>query len=433
MTRPRLAIVGTGIAGLGCAHFLHDRHELAVFDVARRPGGHSHTIDVREGGRTVAFDTGFMVFNRVTYPRLTRLFRQLEVPVEPTDMSFSVQHRPSGLEYCGSSLAHLFAQRANLIRPGFYRLLLQVDRFNREAIDALDDPEWRDLTVGEYVRRRGYGDGFLDLYLIPMSGAVWSTPPGRMPEFPVATLLRFFHNHGFLGLHTQHPWWTVTGGSREYVRRLVRPFAGSLRLGEGVAAVRRGASDVEVVLGDGRRERFDRVILACHADQALALMADADPAERALLGEFAYQPNEAVVHTDSSVMPRTRRAWAAWNYRIEPAAVGDAGVRTQTVYWMNRLQGVSDRANYFVSINGGGSVDPARVVRRIDYEHPLFTLGAIRAQPGLRRLNAEPGRRVFLAGSYFRYGFHEDALGSALDLARVLTGEDLFAGIPSLE
>ncbi len=423
MARPTLAIVGTGIAGMGCAHLLQQCHDLTLLDGADHCGGHTNTIDVAEDGRTVSFDTGFMVFNRVTYPRLVRLFEELEVPVRPTDMSFSVQHVPSGLEYSGSSLNHLFAQRRNLFRPRHYRMLLQIARFNREAVPALGEARWQGMTVGDYVAQRGYGEDFYNLYLVPMSSAVWSTPPGRMQEFPAMTLIRFFHNHGFLGLHTQHPWWTVTGGSREYARRLTAPFRDRIRLGDPVERVRRLAGGgAEVTTRSGWKGRFDRVILAAHADQSLKMLSDADSEERRLLSEFRYQPNEAVIHTDPCEMPGVRMAWAAWNYRIEIGPEGQ--VRPTTVYWMNRLQGVSDRRDYFVSINGGHGVDPGRVIRRIAYEHPLFSVGAIRAQaelPGLNRRN--PGQAVFFCGSYFRYGFHEDAFSSAVDLCEGLTGE----------
>lgn len=424
---PRVAIVGTGIAGLSSAYFLHRRFDLVLFEQEARLGGHTHTVDVQEPGRQVAFDTGFMVFNRVTYPLLTRFFRELGVPTQPTSMSFSVQHLPSGLEFNGTSLNHLFAQRSNLFRPSFYRLLLTIDRFNAEAVAALDDPRWHSMTVAEYVQARGYGERFLELFLVPMSSAVWSTPPALMLEFPAVTLLRFFHNHGFLGLQTQHPWWTVTGGAREYVRRL-RVLLGDdcFRLRAPVTRVRRLATGgAEVLTRDGRAERFDRVLLATHADQALALLSDPDPEERAVLGAFRYQANMATVHTDTAVMPKTRRAWASWNYRMEPGS--DGRLQPQTVYWMNSLQGVSDRESYFVSINGEHSVDPAKVRRRISYEHPLFNQEARAAQALLPRLNARlPNQAVYFAGSYFRYGFHEDAFGAGLAAARAIAGERFY-------
>ena len=423
----RLAIIGSGIAGMGCAHFLHRKFDVTIFEQNDKPGGHTNTVDVPEGDRQVALDTGFMVFNRQTYPLLTELFRRLEVKVKAAPMSFSVRHRDSGLEFCGSSLNHLFAQRRNLLRPRFYRMLASIARFNREAVAALAQPGTTDLTLGEYVRRGGYGQDFFDLYLVPMSSAVWSTPPELMLDFPAATLLRFFSNHGFLGLDTQHPWLTVEGGARSYVEKISAPWQDRVRLGRRVALVRRGTGGVTVVTTDGTSETFDRVILACHGDQALRLLAGPTPEEFRLLGEFHYQPNIATVHTDAGVMPRTRLAWSSWNYEIARDAAG--GVSTATHYWMNSLQGVSDRENYFVSIGRPEAVDPARVVRTIAYEHPLFSLGAIRAQADLPRLNAAARgtTETYFAGSYFRYGFHEDGLLSAFNLSELLLGGDPWA------
>ncbi len=425
MPHPTLAIVGTGIAGLGCAHFLHARFDLTLFESNEYIGGHTNTVTVSESGRQVPIDTGFMVFNQVTYPNLVRLFRELKVPTKPTDMSFSVQHTPTQLEFCGTSLNHLFAQRRNLLKPRFWNLLSQINRFNAEAVPALSDPQWAEMTVKTYVERRGYGNQFLELYLIPMSSAVWSTPPDQMLEFPALTLLRFFHNHGFLGLHTQHPWWTVVGGAHSYVQRLTPPFANRIRLGCGVREVHRRSNGVEVWTRSGGTHHYDHVILACHADEALRLLVDADDLERRLLGEFRYQPNIAQLHTDESVMPKTRLAWSSWNYRTDRDSQNQ--LQHQTIYWMNRLQQVSEKQNYFVSINGEHSIDPSRVLRRIEYTHPLFSLGAIRAQRELPGLNSRTARPpVTFCGSYFRYGFHEDAFTSALELCRQLTGEALW-------
>ncbi len=420
----RTAIIGTGIAGLGCAYFLNRRFDLTIYEKNDYAGGHTNTVTVAEETRSVPIDTGFMVFNEVTYPNLTRLFRDLQVKVQPAPMSFSVQHRPTGLEFCGTSLNHLFAQRINLFRPRFWRMLWQINRFNSEAIDALAGAEYQTHTLGDYVRARGYGADFLDFYLVPMSSAVWSTPPALMLEFPAVTLLRFFHNHGFLGLHTQHPWFTVVNGTKSYVEKLTAQFREKISLRRGAVRVRRTTRGVEVDDVDGKTESFDQVILASHADESLNLLADADAEETALLGEFKYQPNLALLHTDESVMPRTRLCWAAWNYRIDRAE--DGRISPSTVYWMNRLQSLPGPRNYFVSINGENSVNPKSVLKRIQYEHPLFSLGAIRAQQGMAKLN-ERMNRIFFCGSYFRYGFHEDAFTSALELCRRLTGERLLA------
>lgn len=422
----KLAIVGTGIAGMGCAHFLHRDFDVTIFEQNDYVGGHTNTVTAREPGtgREVPIDTGFMVFNRVTYPLLCRLFADLSVPVKPTDMSFSMRDHTSGLEWCGSSVRHLFAQRRNFFNLRFLRMLRQVHRFNSEAVAALDDPATALLTLGEYVRQRNYGRDFFDLYLVPMSSAVWSTPPEQMLEFPAATLLRFFHNHGFLGLQTQHPWWTVDGGAREYVRRITAPWRDRIRTGNRVVRVQRLGAHVIVSTASGRREAFDRLILATHADQALALLGDPTPLESRVLRAFQYQANTATLHTDPTVMPRTKRAWASWNYELARDAAGRFAPATH--YWMNRLQGVSDRENYFVSINRPGHLAPDRVLRTIAYRHPLFNLAAVRAQTELPHLNdrARHATETYFAGSYFRHGFHEDAFMSAVNLSALLLERD---------
>jgi uncharacterized protein len=428
----KLAIIGTGIAGLGCAHFLHRHHDLTLFEEENHIGGHANTIDIEERGRSVPIDTGFMVYNEVTYPLLTRLFRELGIPTKPTSMSFSVRHDAEGVEYCGSSVNHLFAQRSNLLRPRFWHLLQTIDRFNREAVTALEDPWVRDLSLGEYVRQRGYGRRFLELYLLPMSSAVWSAASREMLAFPAATLLRFFHNHGFLGLHTQHPWRTVDGGSQVYVRQLTRPFAHRIQRGVGAARVRREGGRVEVTTTRGETLSFDQVIFACHADQALALLADPSPAESRLLSAFRYQPNAAALHTDASVMPARRKAWASWNYRIY-SSDGPHRQVASTHYWMNSLQQVSPEINYFVTINPPPSLPPERVLWKKVYRHPLFDLEAVRAQAELPTLNEEgEQKKTFYCGSYFRYGFHEDALLSAYEASRAILGRDPWpAGAPA--
>jgi predicted NAD/FAD-binding protein len=430
---PSLAIIGSGISGLATAFFLRQRFDLTIFEAADYIGGHTHTVTVTEEGRAVPIDTGFMVFNHVTYPHLTRLFEVLGVPTKRTDMSFAVQHVPRGLEYCGSSLNHLFAQRRNLLRPSFYRMLLQIDRFNHEAVAALSDPNLSALSLDDYVRQRGYGEDFLQLYLLPMSSAVWSTPPRLMRQFPAATLLRFFHNHGFLGLHTQHPWWTVDGGAQQYVTRLTQPFRSCIHLRTPVRAVRKlGGKGVEVVT-DRSTGRFDKVVFACHAPAALALLGSGATAEeRRLLGAFRYQPNSVSLHTCPAVMPRKRMAWSSWNYRLdspESGACSGEPLRVSTHYWMNRLQGVSQKRDYFVSIEGEHLLSPDAILGRYNEEHPLFDLSAAQAQPLLPGLNraAQGTTETYFVGAWQRYGFHEDGLLSAHELAALLLGSDPWA------
>jgi len=421
-----LAIIGAGVAGLGCAYFLRDKFELTLYEQNDYAGGHTHTITVDETGRAVPIDTGFMVYNEITYPNLTRLFRELNVETKPTSMSFSVQHRPSGLEYNGTSLNGLFAQRSNLYNARFWRLLVQINRFNAEAVSALDDPRFANHTVRDYVAERGYDESFLHLFLVPMSGAVWSTPPDKMLDFPAMTLLRFFHNHGFLGLRTQHPWRTLAGGAKSYVAKMSAPWRDRISLNDRAVRVTREDGQARVISASGASAIYDKVIFASHADQTLRLLADPTDLETRLLREFHYQPNTVTLHTDSGFMPKTSRAWASWNYRIERDPKG--GERASTHYWMNSLQGVSRRENYFVSLNSHDQVDPSRVLRRIEFEHPVFNRGAIAAQqelPLLNRLGRE--QTTYFCGSYFKYGFHEDAFTSALECARAMSAEPVWA------
>jgi predicted NAD/FAD-binding protein len=333
-----------------------------------------------------------------------------------------VQHRPTGLEWCGSGLDGLFAQRRNLLRPAHWRFLAEVHRFNTTAPMLLEDPERESMTLAEYVRAERFSDDLVWKYLIPMGSAVWSSPPDAMLEFPAGTLIRFFLNHGFLGLDTQHQWRTVVGGSRRYRDLLVAPFAGAISCANAALEVRRTERGAVVRSADGGERTFDLVIIAAHADEALRMLASPTDAERRVLGAFRYQRNVATLHTDERVMPATRRAWSSWNYRLDAAPGG--GVDTTTVYWMNSLQKVSKRREYFVSINDPGLVRPERVLRTIEYDHPLFSVEAVRAQRDLPALNAAGPVRY--CGSYFRYGFHEDAFTSALELCRVITGRQLW-------
>jgi predicted NAD/FAD-binding protein len=417
----KLAIIGGGVAGLGCAHLLHSRYDLSVFEQNDYAGGHTNTITVDEEGRAVPIDTGFMVYNEVTYPNLTRLFRELDVKTKPTSMSFSVHDSASGIEYNGAGLNRLFGRRRNLLNPRFWRLLGQMSRFNAEAVRALDDPAFARHTLRQYVAERGYGDDFLHLFLVPMSSAVWSTPPDKMLDFPAVTLLRFFHNHGFLGLHTHHPWRTLEGGAKTYVAKMSEPWRGRVLLKSKAVKLSRASGRVRVTTADGAEAAFDKVILATHADETLRLLAEPTPSESRLLSQFEYQLNTATLHTDASFMPRRPLCWASWNYRID----GDG--RPSTHYWMNSLQGVSRRRNYFVSLNSHDRVAPGAVLRRLEYHHPVFNNGAIAAQKELPFLNRlAPDQTTYFCGSYFKYGFHEDAFTSALECARAVTGEPIW-------
>lgn len=416
-----VAIIGSGIAGLGTAHLLHPLVPIALFERDSRLGGHAHTVVVREEGRELPIDTGFMVYNEVTYPHLCRLFAELGVRSQPTSMSFGVQDRGSGIEYCGSGWNELFAQRRNLLRPRFLRMLRTVVRFNEEAAEAIGDPRFASMSLSDYARCRGYSDDFLRFYLLPMAGAVWSTPFAGVHTFPAPTLLRFFRNHGLLGgLEGHHPWLTVAGGAKTYVEAMTRRFRDAVVTGDAVVAVSRGAHGATLRLASGASAHFDKVVFACHADEALDLLQDRTADEDRLLGAFRYQRNEAVLHTDPAPMPRARRAWASWNVRVD-------GDRATTIYWMNRLQRVSDRRDYFVSIDDPGLVDPARVLRRIVYHHPQFDVCAVRAQAELPSLNAlGTDQSTYYCGAYFGYGFHEDGFRSAIDVSEAIIGRALW-------
>lgn len=405
---------------MGCGYFLHRRYELTFYEKNAYIGGHTNTLTVEEQGREIKIDAGFIVYNEVTYPNLTRVFRELGVETRPTSMSFSVQHLPSGLEFSGSGYGGLFAQPRNLFSPRYLKMLWQINRFNTECVEVLTESRYERYTLADYVQEKGYGDDFLCRYIVPMSSAVWSTEPDLMLKFPAVTLVRFFHNHGFLGLHTQLQWRTVVGGSWSYRDRMIEPFRDRIYTNRAAVKVERTGSGVQVHAVDGTREVYDGVILACHADEALELLgAGATAQERAVLGQFRYQANRALLHTDERVMPKARRAWASWNYRLEYDRMGR--LTPSTVYYMNSLQQVSDRCNYFISINDPGNVDSTKVLRRIDYTHPIYSLEAIDAQKQLAALNR--GGRIYFCGSYFNYGFHEDAFTSAIQLCEQITGE----------
>jgi predicted NAD/FAD-binding protein len=416
--RERIGIIGSGIAGMGAAWQLRNHADITLIEREARPGGHTNTVTVEENGQEIPIDTGFIVFNHATYPNLVRLFEELGVETKPSEMSFSVQHVPSGLEYNGMGLDKLFAQRSNILNPRFHALVFQILRFFRVARALLEKPDSLNCTVAEFVHRNALGVDFLNLYLIPMSSAVWSTDPRQMLDFPALSLIRFFQNHGFLGVTTHHPWFTVSGGSRSYRDKLLAHLR-PVQLPAKAVEVKESETSATVHIEDGTVCEFDRVIIAAHADEALAMLAAPDEAQSRLLGAFGYQKNTATLHTDQSVMPRSRRAWASWNYRVEQDAHGDREATTH--YWMNALQGVSKARDYFVSVNGADKIRPETILYQTGYEHPVYTLRAMEAQRDLPALNTRsPRQRIFFCGSYFRHGFHEDAYSSAVDLAAVL-------------
>ena len=420
----RVAVVGSGISGLAAAHALAAQAQVTLFESASRFGGHSNTVEVTLDGVSHGVDTGFLVFNHRTYPNLVRLFDELGVETAPAEMSFSVQVPAANLEWSGCNLNTVFAQRRNLLSPRFMGMLRDVLRFNRLATQLAQSGAEVDLAepIGDFLQRHGFGARFRDWYFLPMIGCIWSCPTAQMLRFPVATLIRFCHNHGLIQVANRPQWHTVRGGSRNYVDKLLRGIPDT-RLNSPVHRVRR------VPPGDGRggvmlatdlgEERFDDVVLACHSDQSLALLADALPAERAVLSAVRYHPNRAVLHTDASLLPRAPRAWAAWNY-ARAHSTGDEQAGVCLHYLINRLQPLPWKQPVLVSLNPDPArpPDPAQVIASIDYSHPVFDLAATRAQQQLPGVQGMAG--VWFCGAWTRYGFHEDGLVSALDVVRRL-------------
>lgn len=415
----RIAIVGSGIAGLTAAHLLARRHEVVVFESDRRVGGHSHTVEVSDAQGRHGVDTGFMVYNRRTYPSFCRLLDQLGVATQPSDMSFSVRDDAAGLEYGAPEPWRLFAQPRNLARRRFLGMLGDVLRFYREAPRLLErtdvDPE---LTLADYLEAEGYGQAFIDDHLYPVTASIWSCRHAGVGEFPAAALVRFFRNHGLLSLTDRPRWRTITGGSRRYVERLTAPFAHAIRTGAPVTRVERDPAGVTIHSPGMNPERFDHVVLACHADQALAMLGGPTAAEVEVLGAFPYAANRTVLHSDPGVMPRRRAAWASWNYRRLPSSEQQVAV----TYHQNRLQRLPTRRPYLVTLNDEQSVQPDLVHASMTYHHPTYDARAVRTQARVAEIDGQ--HRTHYCGAYWGYGFHEDGVVSGLRVARAF-GEEL--------
>jgi len=407
----RIAIVGAGVSGLVCAHLLHRRHEVSVFEAEPRVGGHAHTVDVEVEGERFAVDTGFLVYNERTYPAFTRLLRELGVATQASDMSLSVASEASGVEWASHGVNAFFAQRQNLLRPAFLRMLRDKLRFDREAPRLLD-ASGEKATLGEWLCGRGYSRSFVEDYVVPMGTAIWSADPAEFLRFPAVSFVRFFANHGLLSARPGLQWRTVSGGSRHYVDALVTPFRERIRTGCAVRALARRPRALELSTADGAVHRFDRVILAVHGDQALRLLADPTDAERRLLSAMRTQENEALLHRDASLMPRRRRAWASWNTRVPCEPRG----RVLVTYHLNRLHALRSRHELFVTLNGSDRVDPAKVIARHVYRHPVFDAEAIAAQR--RRAAIDGIDRTHYCGAWWGWGFHEDGVQSALAVCR---------------
>ncbi len=402
----KIAVVGTGVAGLVAAHRLHGEHDVTVYEAGDRIGGHVNTVDVATDTGTVAIDTGFIVFNRKTYPRFCALLEELGVASQPSEMSFSVSCEKNGLEYNGTSFDGLLAQRTNALRPAFWRMVRDILRFYREApaLLAVDDD---DLTLGTFLESRRYSREFIEHHLVPMAAAVWSSDPRDVRAMPVRFLVQFFHNHGFLQVDDRPQWLVVRGGSRQYVDALVAPFRDRIRLRTPVVRVERSFDSVRLWTKSGGDETYDRVVLATHADESLRMLSDATRLEREVLGSFGWQRNEVVLHTDTALMPRKRRAWASWNYHL----VDPPSSLPTVTYWMNNLQGLTADQQYLVTLNRTAAIRPDKVLRSFVYHHPVFSSATLRAQ----RLHADidGAGGVHFCGAYWGNGFHEDGVASA--------------------
>ncbi|VVO50928.1 hypothetical protein PS732_00310 [Pseudomonas fluorescens] len=414
----KIAIIGSGIAGLTCAHLLNRRHDVTVFEAGGWVGGHTHTVQVSVEGRQYAVDTGFIVFNDWTYPNFIRLLGQLGVSFKPTEMSFSVSDPDSGLEYNGNNLNSLFAQRRNLLSPGFWGMLRDILRFNKQAQrDLIELRIDADMTLDDYLKAGGYGERFILHYIVPMGAAIWSMPMAEMLNFPLQFFVRFFKNHGLLSVSDRPQWQVVEGGSSAYIAPLTAAFKDRIRLNCPVKRVDRDEHGV-VIHSPAGIEHFDKVVFACHSDQALQMLASSSEAERAILGALPYADNEVVLHTDTQLLPTRKLAWASWNYRLSGAGHTHAAV----TYDMNILQGIESDTTFCVSLNQSAGINPDKVLARFTYAHPQFSLGAVAAQNRWAELDGV--RHTHYCGAYWANGFHEDGVVSALRVAAAF-GETL--------
>lgn len=420
----KIAVVGSGISGLSCAWLLNQHHDITLFEKDDRLGGHSNTVSCELNNNTVDVDTGFIVFNPVNYPNLVQLFRYLDVTTVDTDMSFAVSVNHGQLEYSGSGLAGLFAQRSNLLKPGFWKMLADLMRFYRESETMAQEAEeafkryTSDTTLGDLLEANGYGNAFINHHLLPMGAAIWSTPADKMLNYPAAAFLRFCRNHGLSQISDRPQWRTVLGGSKTYVDKFAEALQGKIRLNSRIHRIIRRQGQVIVEDHHGKQEFFDHIVLACHSDQALALLDQPSSEEQRLLGSIPYQRNKAFLHTDNKLMPKRRSVWSSWNYLAE----GDNSTpdKLAVTYWMNQLQPLNTELPLFVTLNPPVEPDSDKILRTIFYDHPEFGRDALRCQQTLWSLQGE--QNTWFCGAYFGYGFHEDGLQAGLAVAEQLGG-----------
>lgn len=411
----QIAVIGSGISGLACAHYLSAEHTVSVFEANKRLGGHTATMDVKLGTRRFAIDTGFIVFNDWTYPNFIALMKELGVSSRATSMGFSVRDEVSGLEYSGTNLDSLFAQRRNIVSPRFLKMVRDILRFNKESLADLESGNLaEDESLGSYLARKEYSDAFKRDYLIAMGSAIWSSDCASMLDFPVQFFVRFFKNHGLLSVKNRPQWRVIEGGSREYIAPLCRRFEQRIHTGTPVSRVRRDAAGVTLVLENGSEQRFDQVVIATHSDHALAMLDTPSSAEQEILKALPYQSNDVVLHTDTRLLPDLRKTWSSWNYRL---GVDDS--RAVLTYNMNILQGISAPETFCVTLNDTASINPHRILGRFSYDHPVFSLAGMAAQQRWAEINGQ--QNTWFCGAYWHNGFHEDGVVSALRVAEAMS------------
>jgi uncharacterized protein len=419
--RQNVAVIGSGISGLAASYLLSRKYDVHLFEKDNRLGGHTHThlIEDPATGRATPVDTGFIVHNDRTYPNLVKLFAELGIETQSSDMSFGVSCRKTGFEYSSRGLNGFFAQRTNFFRPAHYLFFRELLRFNREAAALLEDPSNVNVTLGEYLEQERFSREFTDQYLYPMSAAVWSTSPQQMRDFPAFTLIRFFENHGFLGINTHPKWKTLRGGSHAYIAPLTRPYVHNIRTAAQLKTVQRDADCVTLRFADGVTRVFDQVVFATHGDQVLPLLENPTRCEREVLGTFRNSSSQTWLHTDTRMLPRRQQAWASWNYHVSVEGMQDLSSRGVAVtYDMNRLQAIDSPTRFCVTLNAVNGIDERKVLRRMAYSHPLYTLDSVRAQARWHEISGY--NRTHYCGAYWFYGFHEDGLNSALRVAKAL-------------
>jgi uncharacterized protein len=410
--KPRFAVIGSGVAGVTAAQLLQDKYDITLFENNHRLGGHTNTIVLEDGPDAgTPVDTGFIVLNDQTYPLLHKLLKQWNCPVRNSDMSFGFYSEATGFYYAGTNLSGLFARRSNVLRPSFYRFLRDILRFGQQAIDDLAYDRIGNQTMRDYVAK--VHPETVRNFVIPMAAAIWSATQREILDFPAASMLAFWRNHGLLALKNRPQWQTVVGGSHAYLKRFEATFNGTIRLNTSLRAIRRANDNVTLLHADGTEETFDGVVLATHADEAIALLETPTDDERRLLGPWRYQPNRTLLHTDTSFLPRNRRAWASWNYLERKNQQPDEPV--PVTYWMNLLQGLRTRHDYFVTLNPAHEPAPGTLIREIQYDHPVFDLEAVATQRELASLQGT--QNTWFCGSYFGHGFHEDAVRSSVQMA----------------